>query len=145
MSIADRYTFEAEMPDGRIVTEGGDLTGAVRVSLIPGPDTGLPRHDLVGQPFKHRFMRHFKRSTVGGFDRRAYFAQVEANLGDARKAARQARNEKGVSVTLDDVPPPPPRKLDECVQVIVMEHSRLYVRHADGTALLSPPDYELYL
>ena len=31
--LQDHYTFEAEMPDGTLITSGGDIADAVRVSL----------------------------------------------------------------------------------------------------------------
>ena len=73
--LQDRYAFEAEMPDGTLITSGGDIAGAVRVSLIPKIAL-LPRHDILGQVFIRRFLRAFKRSVVGGFDKKAYFDEI---------------------------------------------------------------------
>lgn len=127
------------MPDGTIVSKGGDIAKAVRVSLLPmGP---VPRHDFVGLSFTRRFMRFFKRSTVGGFDKKKYFAELEARLSDSRKSARAARGSY--------LPPPiedaKPQKRDEAVQCIVTKDCRVYVRHSDGSVLITPADYELYL
>lgn len=62
--LQNRYIFEAEMKDGSLITSGGDITGAVRVSLIPQA-TRLPRHDLIGLGFRRRFQRGFKRANFG--------------------------------------------------------------------------------
>jgi hypothetical protein len=142
MNIADLYAFEAEWPDGSVVNRGASLIGAVRVSLIPYPGSALPRHDLVGRPFRERFMRHFKRTTVGCKDKAALLAAIEAQASPERQAQRAQRRAEG-KVPLP--PPPKPQKLDEVVQVIIMDDSRCYVRHSDGAVLITPFDYELYL
>lgn len=142
--LQDRYTFEAEMPDGTLITSGGDIAGAVRVSLIPQIAL-LPRHDIVGQVFIRRFMRAFKRSIVGGFDRAAYFAEIERQISDSRIAARAARDEKGIVLAAEKAEPEKLVKGDEYMQVVCMESCRLYVRHSDGASLITPPDFELYL
>lgn len=66
MRISERYTWEAEAADGRIITRGGDLAGALRFSLIPAAGSGLPRHDLVGVAMQRRFGRGFVRAMGGG-------------------------------------------------------------------------------
>lgn len=66
MRMQDRYTWEAELHDGSVITVGGDLSDAVRVSLIPAEGLGLPRHDLVGIAMKRRFGRGFIRALGGG-------------------------------------------------------------------------------
>jgi len=142
--LQDRYGFEAEMPDGTLITSGGDIAGAVRVSLIPKIAL-LPRHDIVGQVFIRRFMRAFKRSVVGGFDRQAYFAEIERRINDSRIAARAARDEKGIVIHAENHEPEKPVKGDEYMQVVCMESCRLYVRHSDGAGLITPPDFELYI
>ena len=62
-----RYSWHAELSDGRVIAEGGDLSGAVRFSLIPAA-TGscIPRHDLVGVRMRRRFCRGFLRAFGGG-------------------------------------------------------------------------------
>lgn len=65
MTIANNYTWEAEKPDGTIVTDGGSLDGCVRFSLIPAIP-GLPRHDLIGITMERRFNRGFVRGMGGG-------------------------------------------------------------------------------
>lgn len=132
------------MPDGTLITSGGDIAGAVRVSLIPKIAL-LPRHDIVGQVFIRRFMRAFKRSVVGGFDRQAYFAEIERRINDSRIAARAARDEKGIVIHAENHEPEKPVKGDEYMQVVCMESCRLYVRHSDGAGLITPPDFELYI
>jgi len=100
--LSERYSFEAEWPDGRIVTEGGDLKGCVRFSLIPAQGAvGLPRHDLAGVPMVRRFNRGFVRGLGGG--------------------------------------------LREYVHCVVCEGFRFYATAADGTVLVTPEDFELYL
>lgn len=147
MDIADRYSFEAEFTDGSLITQGGDLINAVRVSLIPAFGTGLPRHDLIGVKFKRRFLRHFKKMPVGGFDKEKYFAEIEANINQHRIASRKARDDKGLTPEL--VKEEPYKKVsiiaEECVHVIVTSTFRFYVRHFDGTVAITPPNYELYL
>jgi hypothetical protein len=142
--IADLYTWEAELRDGSVIREGGDLSDAVRVSLIPAEHSGLPRHDLVGLPFVRRFMRYFKRTAVGGFDHAAYFAEVEARMSEHRIAAREARMSQGKAPAPVEIPPAPAPVFDDAMQVVCMEHARLYVSHLTGAALMTPPDYELY-
>lgn len=142
--LQDRYTFEAEMPDGNIVTSGGDIAGAIRVSLVPAIAL-LPRHDIVGQVFISRFMRAFKRSRVGGFDRAAYFAEMQRQIGNNRLAARAARDAKGFSQDPVIGDSPTAEKGDEYMQVVCMKSCRFYVRHSDGSALITPRDYELYI
>lgn len=66
MEIPEFYTWEAEKPDGTIVTEGGDLSGCVRFSLLPAPETGLPRHNIIGVEMIRRFGRGFIRGMGGG-------------------------------------------------------------------------------
>lgn len=148
MKIADLYTFEAEMSDGTIITTGDDIAGAVRVSLIPAPGCGLPQHDLIGLPFVRRFTRNFKRTTIGGFDREAYLASIIPT--EARLAARAARDAAGryeaqEEERVESDQPPKKPKPDNCVQVIVIETCRVYVSHLDGSVLVTPPDFELYL
>jgi len=65
MNLAEAYGWEAEQPDGSLLTKGGDLEGCVRVSLIPVA-AGLPRHDFVGCTPLRRFGRGFLRVTGGG-------------------------------------------------------------------------------
>ena len=58
----DRYTWEAEYGNGRIVTVGpdqnGSLEGVVRFSLIPHIIL-LPRHDFLHVRMVRRFARGF--------------------------------------------------------------------------------------
>lgn len=63
-TLAENYTWEAELADGTVVTEGGDLTAAVRFSLIP-QNMFLIRHDIVGVKMKRRFGRGFVRALGG--------------------------------------------------------------------------------
>lgn len=65
MKTQGRYRWEAELSDGTIITTKGDLSGAVRFSLIPSEKTGLPRHDLIGVPMRRRFARSFQKVAIG--------------------------------------------------------------------------------
>lgn len=132
------------MPDGSIINQGGNIAGAIRVSLIPAIAL-LPRHDMVGQVFIRRFLRGFKRSRVGGFDRQAYFAEMQRQITAERIEARTAREAKGLTPELVKIESPKLKKGDEYMQVVCMESCRLYVRHSDGAGLITPPDYELYI
>lgn len=149
-SLAERYRWEAEMPDGTLVTRGGDLIGAVRVSLIPAPGIGLLRHDLIGVEFVHRFIRQFKRAVVGGFDKERHWREIEAKQGATRKEARAARDKDRERRVLP-MPEPkvqkptPPPKGDEVLSVICCRHFRYYVRHTDGTSIVVPEDWEIWL
>lgn len=65
MNIQDRYSWEAELDDGTLLTKGGDLTGAVRFSLLP-MNPLLPRHDFTGVKMERRFCRGFLKALGGG-------------------------------------------------------------------------------
>ncbi len=69
MKIQERYTWEAERPDGTILTTGGDLAGCVRFSLIPAAGTGLPQHDIVGVRLERRFCRGFHQTVFNQTER----------------------------------------------------------------------------
>jgi len=66
MDVQNRYTWEAERADGSIMTEGGELDGCIRFSLIPAEGENLPRHDIAGVPMIRRFGRGFVRGFGGG-------------------------------------------------------------------------------
>lgn len=56
----------------------------------------------------------------------------------------------GVAVTAQQdlfeiVAPSTVEKSDEYMQVVCMKSCRFYVRHSDGSALITPRDYELYI
>lgn len=65
MVLPDRYKWEAELANGSVIAEGGDLSGAVRFSFLPQAP-GLPRHDLAGVMMVRRFGRGFVRALGGG-------------------------------------------------------------------------------
>lgn len=98
--IQNAYTWEAEREDGTIMTEGGDLSGCVRFSLIPSIP-GLPQHDITGVEMVRRFGRGFIRGMGGG--------------------------------------------TREYLHCAVCKGFRFYVRSTDGTVLITPEDYEVYL
>jgi hypothetical protein len=143
--LAEFYSWEAEMPDETIISSGGRLDGAVRVSLIPKEGLVLPRHDFVGLSFKSRFIRNFKRSVVGGFDKAKYFAEIERNMTDARREARKARDEAGLKPVEPEVSPPVEQKRDESVHCIETDSARYWIRSTTGGLLVTPPDFELWL
>jgi hypothetical protein len=62
VEIAERYRWEAETADGKILTRGEDLTQCVRFSLIPADGVRLPRHDIVDVPMLRRFCRGFLKT-----------------------------------------------------------------------------------
>lgn len=64
MQMQDHYKWEAERPDGTVISEGERLDGCVRFSLVPQVP-GLPRHDLVGVELLRRFNRGFIRAMGG--------------------------------------------------------------------------------
>ena len=66
ISLSEFYTWQATMPDGSLRTEGGDLSGAVMVSLIPHEKVIWPRHDFTGLDFERRFGRGLLRGMGGG-------------------------------------------------------------------------------
>lgn len=65
MDLQNRYTWQATMADGSIITTGEDLRKAMMVSLLPQTPL-LPRHDLMGISFVRRFGRGFVRGMGGG-------------------------------------------------------------------------------
>jgi len=65
MNLNDRYTWEAEKADGTKVTDGGDLSGCVKFTLIPKSPL-LPEHAFVGVDMTRRFCRGFIKAMGGG-------------------------------------------------------------------------------
>lgn len=63
--LQDRYQWQAVRPDESLLTEGGDLSGTVMVSLIPESPL-FPRHDFTGLTFIRRFARGFLQAMGGG-------------------------------------------------------------------------------
>lgn len=154
MKIQDRYTWEAENGAGEIVNRGADINGAVRVSMIPAPGTGLPRHDFVGVKFVRRFARNFIRYQIGGFDKDAYIKEVNETMTPHRRAMREyrdrlaAKNGDTYASTKKSTSPAVAKKQqlqDECVQCIVCDTFRAWIRYSDGVVLITPPDSEIYL
>lgn len=66
IKIQERYRWEAQRFNGEVITEGGDLLGCVRFSLIPDPRLSLPRHDFEQVPMIRRFCRGFVNALGGG-------------------------------------------------------------------------------
>lgn len=64
MKINENYSFEAEMADGTVITEGGNLTNCVRFTLIPKNNTNIPKHVFSGVKMKRRFCRSFNRYSM---------------------------------------------------------------------------------
>jgi hypothetical protein len=102
LDLPERYRWEATRADGSTFAAGESLEEAVMVSLLPVESLLLPRHDLMGLPFKRRFGRGFIRALGGG-------------------------------------------QVFEYVHCIVTRDFRVYIRSTNGTILVTPPDYELYL
>jgi len=148
------YTFEAEKMDGTIFSSDtekenpteGSLKDVVRLSFIPMIGINFPRHNFAGLPFQRRFYRYFKRSVVGGFDKEKFWAEVEKNMTESRKLSRKARDNKGLQPKIPEKKEEEkPVKTDECFSVVVCTGFRIYLRHLDGSILLTPEDYELYI
>lgn len=64
-NLAERYQWSATMPDGTVLARGGDLTGAVAVSLT-AVGVLLPNHTFTGLTFIRRFGRGFLNAMGGG-------------------------------------------------------------------------------
>ena len=64
--MQNNYTWEAERPDGTIITEGDDIKDCVRFSLIPN-NILLQRFDLIGIKMNRRFCRGFLNGLGGGY------------------------------------------------------------------------------
>lgn len=178
MLIQERYKWEAETADGRIVTEGENLAGCVRFSLRSVNGCNLPAHDIVGVEMIRRFGRGFKRvrfndqdevpcrlGWVNGLDvvttpedLRGFFKQ-----GDLirQRGPAEMINWHGILMVTDEmiiIDRPFEGKTANCpslrhtptesfeyLHCIVCRGFRLYVRSSDGTALVTPEDFELYL
>ena len=138
MNIKELYSVEVLFSDGRVEQNVGVLKGASRVSFIPAEGSGLPKHDLIGKNFKRRFLRYFKRTIIGGFNKEAYWEGVNVLASPERQKAREGKL-KSISE------PKPNYQSDACVQCIVMSDSRLYLNVLTGAVLITPFDYELYL
>ena len=99
--LPDWYNWQATRPDGSLLTEGGDLSGCVMVSLIPHERVLLPRHDFTGLRFIRRFGRGFLRGMGGG--------------------------------------------MKEYLHCVVTDSCRIYLKSSNGSIVITPTDYELYL
>lgn len=175
MNISERYTWEAELGDGSVVTEGADLSTAVRFSLIPNHPM-LPRHDAAGVKMVRRFARGFKKSrfndtellpdyclwtdgsnevgtpnSLVGIVEPGQFIR-RRNGEDAWYFVLEVQPEKiilaspfqGLTKALPTLKQVMKTEA-EYVHCLVTETFRMYVRSTDGTVLITPPDYELYL
>ena len=97
------------MPDGTLITSGGDIADAVRVSLIPQIPL-FARHDMLGQVFIRRFMRAFKRSVVEDLIVRLTLLRSSDKSADSRIAAKAAQDEKGIVLATENSEPEKPIK-----------------------------------
>jgi hypothetical protein len=178
MRIQERYTWEAEMADGRIVTEGGDLVGCVRFSLRPVNGVNLPAHDIVGVEMIRRFGRSFKRVRFNDQDdvpgklfwkNGSDIVETHEDLREFFKQGDLVRQRgpvemigwHGILMVTDSriiIDRPFEGKTANCpslrhtptenfeyLHCVVCKGFRLYVRSSDGTALVTPEDFELYL
>ncbi len=168
--LASNYRWEATMADGSVITKGGDLTAAHKVSLIP-QRAGLPAHDIAGVPLVKRFCRgvldapltHEGASAAGNeISRYAFIKRISvyselhhalwANVckkhnlpGDvvARLIARVCRvygNNPNKLLVFPDQQSG--GELREYLHCICAKSFRLWVRSSDGTSLITPPDYD---
>lgn len=177
MKFNERYRWEAESADGKLIIAGGDMAGAVRFSLIPASGTGLPRHDLAGVKMIRRFGRGFNKVKFNNTKLEGRFFWENSSKILKTEISQVGKIEvgdfigKGVAgetwhkvdeVFEDHITLSFPylgkskakgmqakRKIQfnpmEYVQCVVCENFRLWVRYSDGTVLISPVDFELYL
>jgi hypothetical protein len=175
MEIADRYKWEAETSNGEIIAKGGDLTNCVRFSLIPADGVKLPRHDICGVPLKRRFMRMFKKirfndtaatedvewehgsfvintfTNMKGLIRRGDLIQKRRpdelwyTVADVTENAIVITNPYQGKTKKAPARVHVPKPNDECLHCVVCENYRLYVKSTNGSALITPEDYEMYL
>lgn len=175
MSIATNYTWEAEKADGQIITEGGDLTGCARFSLIPTVP-GLPQHDLTGVPMVRRFARSINKIALGdsqslpgllSWENGSNIVGTTEDLTGilAPLSAIRKRHDgekwwivRGVAsdhVTIYGPYDGRTKKIEskklipppasEYLHCIVCEGFRVWVKSSNGTVLITSEDYELYL
>lgn len=175
MEIADRYKWEAEEPSGNIITTGGDLTECVRFSLKPAKGIKLPQHDICGVKMIRRFARAFKKvrfndtTDIGEvqWENGSFRVGTKTDLrksvkrGDMIQKRRSGElwymvidvSENAIVITqpyqgkTKEAPAKlhVPKPNDEYLHCVVCEGFRLYVRSTNGSALVTPEDYEVYL
>jgi len=119
MRVQDRYGWEVETADGRVIRQyNGDGTGTpsteipkegiVRASLVPRLAL-LPQHDILLDSSKgERFVRWFGRGFIKNPDGQGY-------------------------------------RVSEYAHCIVTGNYRLWVMSSSGRALVTNPEYEVYL
>lgn len=146
MEVGEFYRWEAEMSDGSVITKGGDLAGAIRVSIIPANGVPFPRHDFAGLRFERRFLKQFKHFTLNGPpDREANALDVDEKRGfseEERKVRQEKRRkfweQKGVELKVAPKPP-------NAAQCIETDDCRIWVIHLTGSVLITPKEYQLRL
>jgi len=136
------------MSDGTIVTKGGDISGAVRVSVIPAEGVPLPRHDFIGLRFKRRFLKQFKRLPVSRPpDRSAIALEIDEKRGftEEERRVRQEKRKKFwqkkgfVTEAKADLKP---SNAAHCIETAT---GRFWVVCLNGAVLGTPKDYDLRL
>ncbi|MFA7099340.1 MAG: hypothetical protein WC143_04575 [Eubacteriales bacterium] len=175
MKLTENYSFEAEMATGKVLTEGGDLTGCIRFSLIPNIPN-LPRHDFSGIKMERRFCRAFHRYSMvtqqalpGRLtwrDDSDIIISTEdlSNFIDVdSKIAKNATGQEWYEVeqfTKNMIKLKRPysgktqqiggkitikSKPPEYLHCIVFDNFRTYIKSSDGSIMITSKDYELYL
>ena len=175
MKVSETYKWEAEKQDGSIITTGAELNDCIRFSLIPKqgllPRHDIIGISMIRR-FGRGFLKQMFQSTtwLPGFqywENGSNIIKTEENLmhlvSPGRLIKKRHDGEKwwvAVEVKEDQivlaqpydgrtkriesilyVAPPKP----EYLHCVVCKDFRLYVRSSDGTILLTPADYELYL
>lgn len=175
MKIAEAYKWEAEKQNGEIFTTGGDLAECIRFSLLPQiaelPShdlIGIPMIRRFGRGMIRQAMCNF--AMLPGFLRWEHDSDIvwtEENLTEiVRQGSLIKKRHDGEEwwLVLDAKPdqlklykpytgktkrieskvylePPKP----EYLHCIVCEGFRIYYRSTDGSSLITPQDYELYI
>ena len=170
--ISDNYKWEAEK-NGEIITSGGDLTGCSRFSVIPLVP-GLPRHDFVGKRFKHRFNRGFKKTPLFGYremlkrldlypDDKNIIDVARAVLESKKKDYQNARKTEPANIIKHNLMREKTsvafsqfkavvamlweryNPSDHYYLCVVFSGGRAYINAQNGSVLVTPENYELYI
>ena len=174
MKISEAYIWEAEKQDGSIIKEGEDLRNCVRFSLLPQGSLpkhdiiGIPMirrfgRGFIRQAFQSTEMLPGFLEWESGSDKIKTSEDLMSFVTPGRLIKKRHDGEnwwlvmaidsqqitisrpyngktKRIESRIYIVPPKP-----EYLHCVVCSNFRLYVRSSDGTILITPVDYELYL